>query len=67
MDNAELLALFVAHPNSAFFFLKATAERRPVVANAASCKTFTLLDTLGDSVACSNQVSTSKAEYPLLI
>lgn len=26
MDNAELMALFAAHPDSVFFLLKATAE-----------------------------------------
>lgn len=35
MDNAELMALFAAHPDSVLFLLKATAERRPLVANAA--------------------------------
>lgn len=35
MDNAELMALFAAHPDRVFFLLKATAERRLLVANVA--------------------------------
>lgn len=54
MDNAELLALFAAHPTSVLFLLKATAERRPLVANAALLRSCGLANNLVDSVACSN-------------
>lgn len=52
-DNAELTALFAAHPDSAVFLLKATAERRPLVANAALLEACGLVDPLLDFVACS--------------